>query len=581
MLRARFLVLMAVIVLAPLSLLLIFPAATFQRDWTNNLWMIAYMRDYLLVHGVLPDTFNVAAHVGIAQPIFYGPLLYPCLAVLSVPLGASVGLRVACVIVWTMQSILVYRAGRVAGGRRYEALAASALVSWSVYALTNLYNRGAIAEFMGTSFLLSAVAAGALARIEPDAAGRRAFGLLFTLLAAMALGSHAPTALVGGFVLAVLCVAALPLMFRDGRGGRRFLAVACMGFVVALVLSPWVYVTAQMSGRLSIQVPSELYPVAGKWQRFLAIDSWQSRLEPLPLAGRAEFPDRQTPYVDAQWNFPLAVLAVWNMWLGARGRREFRLVMFCSAVACVGLLIISISPALQMALPRRVGGAIQFPYRLVSHVNLLLFALLIAAWAARAGQALSPGPRKADLAILVSMMVLAGVALGMKLTHAADVMTVDGAAVLDAPDTMTRLPDTYAGQDDYTLQIPERLLPGSATMIDGPRGLGPREDVADASYVAPGPQWVATSILNFPWNRLVVDGKPIPFDEIHNIYFHEAVELTPGAHTLGYRFEPDRVWVMLGRVSWIVLAGLAAATLGAFALNKPARRGPPRPSPGP
>jgi hypothetical protein len=378
----------AVIVAAPLAMLFDLNAV-FGRDWNNNLWMISYSREYLSAHGQFPDEFNVALHVGVPLPVFYGPLLYPILTLLSVPLGAGLALRVACFGLWSLQFWLVYRLSRAVKATIGEAVAAGALLSWSIYSLTDLYNRAALAEFFATGFLLCAVAAGGLAVLEPTKRRRPAFALLFALGCAMAFGSHAPTALIGGPMLLIAALCAL--RFDPGRAKARVAAMAALAAVVVCILLPWALMIHRYSGHLTIQTPGDpLYPVAGHWQPIPAVDSWPARLSPLPIpeswkAGAHQKPG--TPHLDAQWNFPLVALAVWNLALLGRstGRRPVMpLILFCCA-AGVALLCVSIAPALQNLLPPPLPGAIQFPYRLVSHVNLAGFILLIAAWMARGG----------------------------------------------------------------------------------------------------------------------------------------------------------------------------------------------------
>jgi hypothetical protein len=70
-------VLWILIVAAPLSLLILFPHATFNLDWNNSVWMVSYARAAFTDHLRFPAVYNVSDRVGIPQPIFYGPLLYP------------------------------------------------------------------------------------------------------------------------------------------------------------------------------------------------------------------------------------------------------------------------------------------------------------------------------------------------------------------------------------------------------------------------------------------------------------------------------------------------------------------------
>lgn len=564
----------------PLGPLLIFPRAIFNLDWTNNLWMIAYLRAFFLGHFYFPATYNVASRVGITQPIFYGPLLYPCLALLSLPAGPAVGVRIACAAIWTLQFLLVWRLSRAAGASRLGAAAAAAATAWSVYSLTNLYNRGALAEFIATSLLLCAFASAALAALEPARPKRRAFIWLTALCVAMAATSHGPTALIGGPLLLLLGVFSLPLIRAQRRDGNKFSPAqfALPLLSAALLVAPWIYVVTQFSGRLTIQTPGDIfYPVAGKWQRWPSIDSPWARLKPLPIQDPWTPRDAtlmDTRYLDAQWNFPLVLLAVWNAAAAIAGRRGPRFkqaqwLMIASAAACAVLLVISIAPPLQSLFPTSIAGGIQFPYRLVSHINVAAFALLIGAWLAQNGAAPSRAWSRADATVAILSLALSAAALGIKLDHAIEVKSEPSAeAAAASGDYLTRLPTTYVGHLDYSIQVPSRLIPvaaqDAALKIDVPHGVGPNEDVQDVQIDLPRPAWVVTSLLNFPWNRLVIDGRPIPFDQVHNLFFHEAVELPAGIHTVGYDFEPDPIWLALSDGAWIALATLIVGAVIAF-----------------
>jgi hypothetical protein len=306
------------VVAAPLSLLLLFPHATFNLDWNNNLWMVSYARAAFTDHLRFPAVYNVSDRVGIPQPIFYGPLLYPCLAMLSVPFGADVGIRLACIGLWSMQFWLIFRLCRRIGAAVVYSIGTAALVSWAIYPLTNLYNRGALAEFCATTFLTCAVVAGGSALLDPQPRKRIAFGLLTAICAAMAICSHGPTAVVGGPLMLVLGLAA---MCGDWR---TLLKAACLALIVAAIISPWAYVLKSFASQLTIEVPGNpYYPVAGNWQRYASTDAAWARLKPLPLNDRwTSTPGaKETPYVDAQWNLPLVLLAFWSAAKALRSRR--------------------------------------------------------------------------------------------------------------------------------------------------------------------------------------------------------------------------------------------------------------------
>jgi|GEM_PF-1411019 len=583
----------AIIIAAPLSLLA-FPHAIFHRDWENNLWMIEYARVYFLTHGGFPATYDVVQHVGITQPIFYGPLLYPCLAVLSLPWSASIGVRIACSIVCTLQFILVFKLGRAVGASRIKSIAAAALVSWTIYPLTNLYNRGALAEFLATTLLLCGIIAAGVALLEANRRLRAGWALLGTICGAMAVASHGPTAIIGGFSGVIFTLAALfdfrhfdgggtptPTLPRStGRGSKtrhRVAAVLGLILIAAVIASPWAYVAARFSRNLAISIPGQVYyPMAGKWTRFGTLDDWRTRLNPLPIESSHApdprttiAPTTDTPNVDTQWNAPLALLAAWNLLLlfCSDKRRIFSALICTSLALATAWLALSISPALQNLLPIGIGAAIQFPYRLVSHVNLAMLVLLMATWLAQRGLELPGKWIVADRAILTLAIGLSATALAMKLSHAAATMNPQSSAATD----LTQLPPKFIAQLDYSLVVPGRAVPpeqaSDKILLDVPIGRGPQTEVQSVHGGIAGDHWVVTSIMNFPWNRLVVDGNEIPFSEVYNLYYHETVHMNSGDHSIGYEFVPDPAWLMLRRASWITLDLALAAMVLCFALG--------------
>jgi hypothetical protein len=515
-------------------------------DWPNHLWMIDYARAYFAHHLSFPAAYNIAGHVGVPQPIFYAPLLYPLLAILSLPLGTEITVRAVCVLLCISQFALVYRLFRSLKSSPLEALAIGAVVSWAIYPLSNLYSRAALPEFFATGLIQCAVAAGGIALLNKS----RPFALLCAICAATAIGSHAPTALIGAPLLLVFALVAAP---------KRIGVISVLALGVALISAPWIFAVGSSLGRLSISTPNPYMRFAGKWTVNPDIDSPAARLQPLPLLSSSE--------VDAPWNFPLVLLAVWAALPALKDRPANRGLMALSVAAGAGLLAVSISTTLQDALPQSVAAAIQFPYRLVSHVNLAALVLLAAA---RGERPLTP----LVLAIAVAMSA-AGLTIKMHTVFQSP------SGEYASHDALNQLPRNFVGEDDYTVETDRHPPPGEPIVkVSLPLGRGPLEEVSDAQYIAPSRQWIVTAVMSFPWNRLYIDGKPIPFDEVYSLDFHEAALVEAGPHTIGYRFEPPLAWVVSRWVSWILLAAfcLAIPLVGRFRearrANAPAKQVP-------
>jgi hypothetical protein len=76
--------------------------------------------------------------------------------------------------------------------------------------------------------------------------------------------------------------------------------------------------------------------------------------------------------------------------------------------------------------------------------------------------------------------------------------------------------------------------------------------------------WAATTILAFPWNRVVLDGVPVPEADTRTTPDYLAVRVPAGRHTIGYAFMPAPGWSALRNVSLVVLAAWGIVTLLLF-----------------
>ncbi len=614
---------LALIVSAPMSQLLRPGLSPHVDDWTNALWAIGYTGRWIADHGVPPVVLSPTHLVGDPVPVFYAPILFPMLGSLSILTGVGVAVRLGCVVAWAIQASLVYRLFRAVRGSAVQGFAAAAMVSWSVYPLTNLYHRGALAEFFGTTFLLSAAAAGGLALVHPSRQWRVALGLLCGLLGALAAGSHAITAIVGGLLLAALLPAALrlrPLARSLARPGaarpgaaavplsdrerhqvirRRTWNLALLGLFVAVSLSPWLYASARFGSRLF---------VSGLVNRLIFIpeyDALAKRLAPLPDGS----PNSDllsvgfvaTPYLEAPLSLPLLLTAAWTSvaaWRSGFSRRArtssapaspFEAIIRMSWLLFGGLLLISSSRVVSSQVPAAAAGVIQYAYRFVTYLNLTLLIALAAALGIsqqrsserRTGAPLGRGwPRPPGRSARVSSCVwgiatvLAAAALITKLVHAGRTLAPATAEAqwAAAPDSFAQLPRTYYARQDYAIVDDDQKfyhLPttewGGIRLIDRPAaGDGrPFGSVTDIPYEEAKGGWVVTDVLSFPWNRLTIDGRLVAATETRVAPNSRlAVKVPAGTHSIGYALIADRLWAGLRVVSCVALVGWGLMTGG-------------------
>jgi hypothetical protein len=570
-------------VLLPMSQLLRPGLAPRVNDWENSLWAAGYTGQYLLAHHALPGVFNTDKFVGHPAPVFYGPLLFPFLGVLGDVVGIGPAVRGAVMLAWTLQFFLAFRLVRLVTASRLKGLAAAAMVCWAIYPLTNLYNRGAIAEFFGTTLLFCAACAGGLAVLEPDRRRRIAFGLLCGLCGAAAAGSHAITAVVGGISLLCLAHATLLLGAPPTKQTllRRYAATAALGLAAAVAVSAWLFATLEFSGRLHVA------SVGASLGFIPEYDAWYVRLSPVPLptpaSGILSVGIPATPYLDPQLNSAMLALLLWTLFTLWRTKRQIgtakaqsaepagaALLLRVSLVLFGAAFLLSVVPGIGWHLPAAVGGLIQFAYRLVTYQNLAIFVALVATLALGAQPAGLPARlQKADTVAWALALALSGVGLTVKLAHAAWALgpaSAEAAWAAD-PSRLGKMPDTYYGERDYVVVDESRMLASESrarlqnvTTVDlplsnsfGEPGAAPLDEPAD--------RWVRTDVIAFSWNRLVLDGRVLPPAQTRDAPNRLAARVHAGRHTLGYAFDPPLAWRVLRVVSFataIVWAALVA-----------------------
>jgi hypothetical protein len=208
--------------------LLLDPQVVFPGDWRNHLWMIGHYGEHFRQHGDMPTALNFSAGVGIAQPVFYGYLLYPLLGLLSSAVGANVALRLGVALLLVVQFVALISAGNRIFGLRRIAYFVGVSMAVATYSLTNLFNRGAIPEFFGVGFFVTAVAWAVTAAVAVEANRQIFFGWLAVVFLVLALGAHPPTTVVASATVAALGLGAAGGWWRDrgflrpGSSGRSF-----------------------------------------------------------------------------------------------------------------------------------------------------------------------------------------------------------------------------------------------------------------------------------------------------------------------------------------------------------------------
>jgi putative flippase GtrA len=169
---------------------LLFTHDGFAPDFTNDIWLSSYQQHVIAAH-LHPTLFLQSQQLGVFNPFFafYGGTLFALTGALAVILGGSTILAFEVVTLAAIAAAYggIFWLARQLGVRRMLAHAPAVVFVTSAYYITDLYGRGAWAEFMAVSALPLMMAA-ALRVVR----GRWRVGPVVCLVAASTVfsGSH-------------------------------------------------------------------------------------------------------------------------------------------------------------------------------------------------------------------------------------------------------------------------------------------------------------------------------------------------------------------------------------------------------
>ncbi len=558
-------------VLAPL-LLLLDPQGMFPGDWKHHLWMIGYYGEYFRQHGDMPTALNLTAGVGIAQPVFYGYLLYPLLGLFSSFCGANVALRLGVALLLVVQFVALISAGnRIFRDRRIAYLVGLS-VACATYALTNLFNRGAIPEFFGVGFFVTAIAWAARAAIADGREQRIFFWWLAAVFLVLALGSHPPTAVLASATVGVLGVGAAWGWSRERVTMARatWLALAGAAGWGALVLGPWVYVVGKFGSDLSVTSASNTF-------LFLPdrSDSFWGRFSPFPydrLGSEMGIYDVGAPYLEAPVSMALLAFLIWNLRLlrerarpgtegaGAAGGRVGRGLLAAAVAWFLGLAVVSVAPPVADVF-RILAPSIQYVYRLVSYCNVALLVAVFVSGAMVVGRGGYHRHRRRTDVVLTACLTVTVLGAWIKLQHAGIVgFQVDAPQFEPGGDRVALVKE---GQRELAgaYGTPGRLRElteaerGSLSHAVFPVGAAGADFGVTGTRIGPGSKgWVLTNAVVFPWQEVRLDDQPPAADDVARVGQFVAVRVADTTRELRVVWRPDRGWWMLHRGSQIGLA---------------------------
>jgi len=551
--------------------LLINPENKFYWDWYNHLWLIEYFGNYLRFHWTVPDVINTNDLTGLVNPLFYGAKFYAGLGCISACTGPSIAVRIGAFGLMLFQFIHVERAFYESTRSRILSCTTGALLCWATYPLTNLYNRSALTEFFAVGFLNISVAclivlACRSVRDQKSYYDAVAVGLFYVTAAT----THPLTAYFGGIFIAILG-AVIVIVTRKKWLIFTGIANAC---AIGVILAPWLWLLSVFRNNIAIGNAARNKTLFRSECFFPhSIDNFWSRICPFPLDLRSLEKGffLPTPYLDAQCIIGYLLLAGLLAYLYFRSKslteKGNMLPLAMLAVAIVVLAIafaVSIHPALS-GMFFGVFDVLQFPYRLTSYINLSLLVIVLAL--GELGGIINEDRKTLAIrvAVISACISIAACSVTAKLIHG------DTARNYRPPNigrelTVLDLPSYFYGANDFAAvglykSTPVEYLERSG-LIAFPIGDKDRFGETNSVNIQIDKKTLAVfTIEPFPWNTLLINGNPVPREELSFVtvnrgqvsYSVIATRLEAGTYRAEYRFVPEKIWLYLDWLSWVCL----------------------------
>ena len=469
---------------------LLFTGDGFANDFTNSLWLADYQRQVIAAH--LHPTLFLQTQGGLFYPqfVFYGGTLFAITGALAALLGGS---TIAAFEIVTVAAIAAAYGGlfwlaRQLGVKGVLAHAPALVFVTSAYYVTNLYGRGAWAEFMAVS-ALPLVGAASLRLVR----GRWRVGPVLCLVGATALfsGSHNIT-LLWGSTLALVALACYWLL----SGRARELPWRRIGATAGLIalgggLNGW-FLLPDVSYAHDTIVGGGMVEPWSVTSFFNTAGVIFDPLRTVPSESTTPALYVQAPVLALAWGL-LAAPIYWR-------ERRLRAGLLTALIVLGALLALIMSSAAWSLLPA-VFQRIQFAYRLQSYVTLACAGLVLLGALALTRRGESGRATRSDRGLVVALWLV--LAFGLALcawqlwvpnTHVRTSLSSRG-QVLRGPSTV--LPQSWYAENDYG----DRNLPIIATKeaftfypaaVEDDRLAGPLS-------LPPGRQPFATNILDGPY----------------------------------------------------------------------------------
>lgn|GEM_PF-4704513 len=543
-------------------LLVVFPlldlTATYYVDWHNHVWTIGYTGEFFRSNHAFPLTVNLSEYALSPQPIFYGALFYPLIGMMSSVTGPALALRLVIITLFLLQyyacNRLIYRLS----GNELISHAVSVLVTWSIYPLTNLYNRAALTEFVATTLAFVALCIFLLLILDREQfQGMTKLRCLayFCISMVLCVGTHPITAML--FMLSIVFVSMifLPFLLEFLKHNKVYCIV--LAVISLILIFPVAY---------PVLLNHDLHIVKATKVRWFSngIDSWLHRFSPL-LSSIDERIARQgiahvsTPYLDTQINMCLLFLGILLLkFASIKKEHKYAKHMGFAVILSLAYLFIasllSLSENVYQYLPS-ILSAVQFCYRMVTYQNIAIFLILVLLLVfCRIRTNGTPH----FFVCLTIIMTLSFSSVLIKLEH---LNAVKNILINTGAEQYETFPATYYSKADYTsCSIPEITGPFEND-VNFPVSKRPFGRVEQASVNVTKAGWFRSNIARFKWNQIYVDGKQLDTKDIRAWGNYLVLHLDAGTHTLKAVCTPPGIYMHARNFSVLALLTLIVIML--------------------
>ncbi|MET0557120.1 MAG: hypothetical protein ABW065_00400 [Solirubrobacterales bacterium] len=521
---------------------------TFASDWGNHLWLVHAQGTNISQLGL--PSYYLQSDLGAFYPYyaFYGGTLYTVLGygawLHSANAAVVVGLLLALAtsyLAWTWIAVQ-------AGIRGWLIQIPGTLAVTAPYAISNNFGRGGIPEVIGCS-MIALVAASGIAifraeRLRVMPAVAFVVGLIFLT------GSHVLTTAWGFTFLALVGAIMVAADWRSARShARRGLRLVWLA-VLGIGINAWILVPELLlHGRLVEDAADELTQLeyTDSSQLFSFVRDG-AHLNPV-IHGDI---NAQLPLLMVIWTIAAGIF-FWS-YLSPQRKR------LAAGLALLGgcLLLLIMAPSLVMHLPSFLTY-IQFPYRLMTYLDLALVGLTTLAIAAMQRSGRSTRIPAALLALVTALSFAAAI----KQTAEVRSWLPNREAAVASASTPPESWYAFVQFGDASAPEVTPTLPGTIAV---PVDEGPRDSYTVT--VPPGPAGtMLTNVVTGTYFVSVEGAKPVGRQEVDMVVRLPASR-EPRQVTFSSHHEPA---VTVG--IWITVAALLASAVALiWGLTDPARR---------